>query len=281
MIFVFQDETKIPAKWLDKVGKLQAKLDALQTVEERKKFIDDHGAVWGEVKRQLLKMSHGKCWYSEALDAVSDWHVDHFRPKKCAVDADGTEHDGYYWLAFDWKNYRISGSFPNAPHKDDDGVTRGKWDYFPLANGSPRADWDHRDTRTEVCLLLDPINPADPKLMTFDEKGMPVSSDPTNAFIRKRVATTTHYLYLDSPRLIAARKQKWREVLDWIDEYHDACPEDENAVSAQDAQRLSRHIRRLADLTSPASPYAGTARACLRANGLSAFIQSPEEAQAA
>jgi len=81
-------------------------------------------------------MSHGKCWYSEAPDAVSDWHVDDYRSKKRTLDEDKTEYDGYHWLAFDWKNYRIAGSFPNSPHKDGEGVTRGKWDYFPLATHS-------------------------------------------------------------------------------------------------------------------------------------------------
>ena len=90
-------------------------------------------------------MSCLKCWYSEAPDAVSDWHVDHFRPKKRTLDEDKTEHEGYHWLAFDWRNYRIAGSYTNSPHRDGQGVTRGKWDYFPLANGSVRANWHQRD----------------------------------------------------------------------------------------------------------------------------------------
>ena len=232
MIFVFQDQRKIPQAWLDKVAALQAELEGKATPEERKKFIDDHSAVWGEIKGKLLEMSHNKCWYSEAPDAVSDWHVDHFRPKKRALDADKTEHEGYYWLAFDWKNYRIAGSYPNSPHKDDQGVTRGKWDYFPLANGCARADWDHRDCGSEICLLLDPANENDPKLLTFDEEGIPFPSDPGNAIAVKKVEVTVHYLYLDSPRLIAARKKKWRETMDWIEEYRAVCPDDIAACTA-------------------------------------------------
>ena len=81
MIFVFQDAAKIPEGWLSKVAGLQVELEKLQTPEERKTFIDAHSGVWGEIKEQLLEMSGHKCWYSEAPDAVSDWHVDHFRPK--------------------------------------------------------------------------------------------------------------------------------------------------------------------------------------------------------
>src|SRR5262249_41731985 len=121
MIYVYQDPAKIPSAWMKKVAKLQQQLEALPTADERKAFIDRHSAVWSEIKEKLLEMSHGKCWYSEAPDAVSDWHVDHFRPKKRALDHDKTEHEGYAWLAFDWKNYRIAGSYPNSPHQDNSG----------------------------------------------------------------------------------------------------------------------------------------------------------------
>lgn len=281
MIFVFQDESKIPQAWLDKVAALQAELEQLGTSEERKAFIDDHSAVWGEIKDKLLEMSHGKCWYSEAPDAVSDWHVDHFRPKKRALDEDKTEHEGYYWLAFDWKNYRVAGSYPNSPHRDGKGETRGKWDYFPLVDGCARADWDHRDCDQEICLLLDPASQNDPKLMTFDEEGVPAPSDSDNAIVVKKVATTVHYLYLDSPRLIAARKRKWRDTLDWIEEYREVCPPDIAACTPQDYQRFERHLGRLAQLTGPETSFAATARACLRANSLGDFIKTPEEAVAA
>jgi len=281
MIFVFQDQSKIPQEWLDKVAVLQQELERLGTASERKEFIDKHAGVWGEIKDNLLKMSHGKCWYSEAPDSVSDWHVDHFRPKKRALDEDKTEHEGYHWLAFDWENYRIAGSYSNAPHKDGKGVTRGKWDYFPLAPGCTRADWHNRDCKHEICLLLDPANKNDPRLMTFDEEGIPIPSDPKNPLIKKKVAITVHYLYLDNPRLVAARKQKWRETLDWIDEYRNCCPDTEEACTAQDNLRLERHIGRLAEITAPERPYAATARACLRANDLAWLIQAPEEAHAA
>lgn len=281
MIFVFRNQAKIPQAWLDEVATLQAELELLGTTKERKAFIDAHSGVWGKIKDKLLEMSHGKCWYSEAPDAVSDWHVDHFRPKKRALDEDKSEHDGYPWLAFDWKNYRIAGSYPNSPHKDGEGETRGKWDYFPLAQGSVRATWDRRDCCHEICLLLDPVRPNDPKLLTFDEEGIPIPSDPHSAIAVKKVETTIHYLFLDSPRLIAARKKKWRETLDWIEEYRDSAPNDIAACTAQDYERFERQLDRLAEITGPNSPYAATARACLRTNGLGPLIKAPEEALAA
>jgi uncharacterized protein (TIGR02646 family) len=281
MIYVFQDETKLPAGWLAKVTALQEALDQLDTKAKRKAYIDSKGAIWGEVKDALLQMSHNKCWYSEAPDAVSDWHVDHFRPKLRALDEDRTAHDGYPWLAFDWKNYRIAGSYPNSPHTDGHGTTRGKWDYFPLSAGSVRATWDQRSTANETVLLLDPASKTDPKLMTFDEEGVPIPVDPTNAIVKKRVETTVHFLHLDSPRLVSARKKKWREISDLIEEYRLACPDTYEACTLQDHQRVERLIGKLSAAAGPKAAYAATARACLRANGLAQFIEAVEEAVAA
>lgn len=282
MIFVRQDLSKIPQAWLDKVAGLQAELDACVDVTARKAFVRSaRASVWGEIKDELLALSNNKCWYSEAPDAVSDWHVDHYRPKGRALDEDGTEHEGYAWLALDWTNFRIAGSYPNSPHNDDQGVTRGKWDYFPLAAFSARAGWDSRDTQNEICLILDPTKRSDPKLISFDEQGLPHPADPNNPIVRKKVEVSVHYLFLDSPRLIAARKRKWRDTSSWIEEYQNVCPPDINQCTQQDVQRFERHIAKLSELTGPDSPYASTARCCLRVNGLDFLIQTPEEALAA
>lgn len=281
MIYIFQDESLIPQAWVDQVAKLQMELEKLPTQDERKAFIKKHDDTWGKIKDVLLAMSHGKCWYSEAPDAVSDWHVDHFRPKGRALDADKTVHEGYAWLAFDWKNYRIAGSYPNSPHNDEQGETRGKWDYFPLGNDCVRACWDNRDCDNEICLILDPAKKNDPKLLTFDENGFPRPSDPNNVIAKKKVETTVHLLYLDSPRLVAARKKKWRDTYDWIVEYRGATPTDIDLCTALDFARHERQLDKLSELTGPQAEYASTARACLRAYDLGHLIQLPEEAVAA
>lgn len=281
MIYVYLDGGKIPNEWLAKAAALTARLEGLATKEERAKLINTNNKLWSELKDVLLAMSCGKCWYSEAPDAVSDFHVDHFRPKGKSVDEDGKEYDGYQWLAFNWENYRIAGSYPNSPHKDGSGVVRGKWDYFPLAKGSSRASWSDRDTKNERYLLLDPTNEHDPKLLTFDETGLPKPSDPTNPIARKKVELTTRMLFLDSPRLVAARKAKWREVLDWLEEYLEVCPKDYDNCTPQDHARFTRHLDKVSRLTSSEAAYSATARACLRANGMDFLIQGPEHRRGA
>ena len=105
-------------------------------------------------------------------------------------------------------------------------------------------------------------------------------SDPGNAIIKKRVEITVHYLYLDSPRLMAARKKKWREITDWIETYRDVCPDTIEECTADDFVRFNRLVERIQALSGPDAAFAATARACLRANDLEQFIQAIEEAAA-
>jgi hypothetical protein len=117
--------------------------------------------------------------------------------------------------------------------------------------------------------------------LTFDEEGVPIPSDPKNPIAVEKVEATVHFLYLDSPRLIASRKRKWRDTLDWIAEYRDGFPERIEDCTLQDRRRFKRHLEKLSSLTGPDTPFAATARASLRANGLAMFVQAPEEAVAA
>lgn len=106
------DHVPDPA-WLVKADKLLAQLKAAPDTAARKAIIDANDKFWGKLKNWLLELSHEKCWFSESKDCFSHWDVEHYRPKKSAKDIDGTEHEGYWWLAFDWHNYRICGNAGN------------------------------------------------------------------------------------------------------------------------------------------------------------------------
>jgi len=86
------------------------------------------------LKDWLLKFSNGKCWFSEAKDTFSHMDVEHFRPKKSAKDLNGVEREGYWWLTFDWHNYRICGNVGN----------RKKGTFFPLSPGCTPATCNTR-----------------------------------------------------------------------------------------------------------------------------------------
>jgi hypothetical protein len=273
VIHISRDAAKIPPEWIKKAQALTADLEKLATPSERSAFIKKHAGLWGEIKEILRQMSHGKCWYSEAPDAVSDWHVDHFRPKNRAVEQDGTEHEGYPWLAFDWLNYRLCGSFPNSPHTDESGETRGKWDYFPLAKDSRRACWEDRCVGDEKRVLLDPTEKTDPTFITFDETGLPIPSIPSSPVVRERVTVTTKILYLDSPRLKEGRQAVWRRCLETINDIRGILDLQLKDYDAKRDQELVKLADRLVARTQPAEPYSATARACIRAHGMDFVYQ--------
>src|SRR5689334_14548604 len=129
--------------WLAKAEALLTELQQAPDRAARNLIIDQRAALWGELKEWLLTLSHQKCWFSEAKDCFNHWHVEHFRPKKSAKDADGTEYDGYWWLAFNWTNFRICGSVGNAK----------KGTFFPLRPNCARVQ-PFGDVRLEDHQLL-------------------------------------------------------------------------------------------------------------------------------
>ncbi len=194
-------ESKEPSEeWCGKARELTKKLMELDSDEERKELIERNDRVWKELKGWLCELSHNKCWYSEAKELYSPYHVDHFRPKSSAKELDGSKRAGYWWLAFDWKNYRISGATGNIK----------KSDYFPLREGSPVATVDGCDICEEITYLLDPTNPADPLLLMFDSDGLPKPAVREEKWEYQRVMVTIKLLRLDYPPLVDERKKIWK-----------------------------------------------------------------------
>ena len=229
------------------------------------------------IKNWLLELSHQKCWYSEAKDVVSNYDVDHFRPKGKAKNLDGTERDGYWWLAFEWTNYRIAGSICNSPHLDAKGKKRGKWDYFPLKAESTIAN-NKDNIADEIHYLLDPTNRADPPLITFDETGcIKPSNNDIASWDFERSNTTIRLLFLDNPDLTESRKKLWilcsrkinhiqnlTELLS--DEYLDNCS---GPAKKMINRVINDIIDELREMVSPEAQLSSTARACLLNSGAS------------
>jgi hypothetical protein len=107
----------------------------------------------------------------------TDFNVDHFRPKGAVKKTKGTyatrmvgsisqKHPGYWWLAFEPKNYRYSCQYANQPR--DNG---GKHDYFPLIDETMRV-WSSCSLPAHVnekAQLLDPCVKADVELLSFEK----------------------------------------------------------------------------------------------------------------
>jgi uncharacterized protein (TIGR02646 family) len=161
--------------------------------------------VWGDLAVPLKALSKEKCWYSESKNSASDKNVDHFRPKN-RVQED-PDHEGYWWLAFDWRNYRLSSQWCNQRRNDKVSKTSGgKWDHFPLRPGSFRAQLETDDYEQEEVELLDPIDPDDWKLLTFRPDGHPTPAKPAGTAEHNRAATTIEIYHLHCKELVDDRR---------------------------------------------------------------------------
>jgi len=161
--------------------------------------------VWRDLAKPLSVLQNGKCWYSESKNPTSDKDVDHFRPKNRV--AEDPDHEGYWWLAFNWRNYRYSCQWCNQRRVDAaNGTDGGKLDRFPVAPGSFRARLEGDNWRQEEVELLDPIDPEDWKLLTFLPNGQPTPAKDKGTREHDRAATSIRIYHLHCRELVIERK---------------------------------------------------------------------------
>lgn len=168
------------------------------------KAINESDEVWSNAKAALAEVSSDKCWYCECKEDRSDLHVDHFRPKGCVTGE--KDHAGYWWLALDWRNFRLACTYCNCVREDseidEDG---GKGNKFPIIPPPPRMrrPQDLQD-RTS---LLDPVIRADVEKLTFTRNGLPqpVTKDDASEDW-KRVQESIEVFHLRETRLKRARE---------------------------------------------------------------------------
>jgi uncharacterized protein (TIGR02646 family) len=250
--------SKPDALWLDKANELLRQLRHAPDASARNKIIDDNSSVWADLKPRMLTLSHGKCWFSEAKDCFSHWDVEHYRPKKVAKDADGSVHDGYWWLAFDWNNLRICGNAGN----------RKKGTFFPLRPGSSRIA-PFGDVRNEDPQLLDPVDQDDPLLLSFNLEGRAIpAAHITDDWEKERVKYSVERYNLDFPQLMDKRKTVWGECWNRIEEYLKELQfyhaDKTNMVARDRYKQALRHVR---ELMRDDQELSAVARACVLSTG--------------
>jgi uncharacterized protein (TIGR02646 family) len=195
--------------WLAKAEEALELISAVNARDERNEVLRLKARIWSLIKRDLATLSHGKCWYCEVRQTRSRMAVDHFRPKGRVKDV-VPEHDGYWWLAFEVSNYRLSCTFCNSPVTDDDGVTRGKQSFFPLLDESERARTPDDDLDLERPVLLDPLRSTDPPLLFFDPDGRVHPNPrlcPEGTIRFNRASASIEMLNLNHPGLRDKRKR--------------------------------------------------------------------------
>lgn len=201
MIFIDLENNPPPQDWIDRAENLTQQLIAASTIAAKNAIIDANENLWKELKDHLSALSNQKCWYSESINSGAHCHVDHFRPKKEVKDEDGNKTDGYWWLAFDWMNYRFSGPAANVR----------KSSYFHVVANRASNYGDNCDR--EDILFIDPIKVRDPDCLAFDNEGRVKPKD--------TITTTRNYIRADysirrfnlnAGSLIDKRKDKFRRA---------------------------------------------------------------------
>lgn len=243
--------------WLATSAQLVAEMAALDAAgkrDERNALIDANSGHWSALKEWLLALSGGKCWFSEVRELYSHYDVEHFRPKKEAKALDGAKRDGYWWLAFDYMNFRACGNVGN----------RKKGGWFPLQQGSLCSTYAVPCEESESRYLLDPIDDDDVSLIAFDEEGKVIPAPNASNWDQQRVQETVKRLKLNEHVPLAeARRKVWQRVDCLIEDFHEAkarCGAGNNPAAKAKLTEVRWRIRAMTD---PAAELSAVARWCL------------------
>ena len=185
-------------------GKSQEELQS-SILKVRKKAINAKSEIWVNAGKAVCKVMSDKCWYCEAKETRSDMPVDHFRPKNNVAEC--KEHQGYWWLAFNWENYRYSCTYCNSRRVDVE-TEGGKQDHFPLLNPKNRVFDEKGDLNAEHPVLIDPCDIDDVRLVAYLPNGEPREidqDDNSESFIRAN--RSIYFYHLNHYKAVRRRKQ--------------------------------------------------------------------------
>jgi uncharacterized protein (TIGR02646 family) len=239
------DDLSLPPDWEDRAKKVLDKLVEADP-STRKQLISDNTALWGELKTALSALSNGKCWYCDSRQIRSDNAVDHFRPKNGVADCKG--HEGYWWLAFDWRNYRFSCTYCNSRRKGEN-TSGGKGDQFPLIDEALRALKWGDNWNAEQPMLLDPTQAADPELLWFyiDGTPQPKFGEDEDKIKHKRATISIRLYHLDEERLEEKRRDLYQQLSRLVTRGNEAL---DDAAQTKDAIVKARAKKRFADVVN-------------------------------
>ena len=229
--------------------------------EQRKALIERYRTRWTAVRDAFEQYSDGKCWYVECRSPGADNDIDHYRPKSRV--ADDRTHPGYYWLAFEWRNLRLSCQRANRPRRDEEiGATGGKSDHFPLVNPKRRARAPQDDISLEIPAIVDPTNAADVAMLTFGRSGEVelVPERKEEPIAEAKLEASRLYLHLNWPRFRDERVMLYNEIERSVHRGEDLAPTDFGGMHAV-AQAFLDICKDLAKRTEPHEEYSRAARA--------------------
>ncbi len=264
MIPIDSSQMRVTPKWKVRAKRAMERLAALSETDRKRRLSRGSAGIWKDLKPDLEKLSNKKCWYCEARQIRSDMHVDHFRPK---AEVDGVDHPGYWWLAFDWKNYRLSCTFCNSPRKDPiRGCTEGKGSQFPLRDEQRRCRAAGTPTDDEQPLLLDPVVNSDPSSLMFQDDGQAISrySAAEAPWPNERAETSIRIYNLNHNDLKEERRRLYERCNRLVADADNAWTGyTQGLITGQ--SRFERAVNDIMELVDRNAEFAATARGCIEA----------------
>jgi hypothetical protein len=250
-----------PQDWIDEANALTVLLDAALTEVERAEIIENNQTLWRDdrIRNWLLQQFNNKCWYTEAQESVSSYHVDHYRPKGRVKDLEGNVSEGYWWLAFDWGNYRICGQLINVK----------KLDVFPLVEGL-RATQDPVSLELESPLIIDPTT-NETRFISYEQDEdvcLAVVAAGISPIETLRAQESINVLGLNiRDRLNTKRRSFWDDCSQMITEYR-------NAQAPQALRKVlqASAVTKLKKMVNYKTEFSSVAEACIRKNAPEALI---------
>ncbi len=257
MIYIPLENNPPDQDWLARADALTHQLINAPDTIARHAIIDANEALWGELKQHLCDLGFRKCWYTESRNDGAYCHVDHFRPKKKVLcENDKTDHGGYWWLAFDWMNYRYSGPVPNVRKRD----------YFHV---NARKAMNYGDSlENEDIRFLDPIKLSDPRKLSFDSSGevRSINSDTTSRdYIQ--VEYTIRRMNLNDEGLVEGRKAKYRRASTIVQAVNRLIELQNITYDIARQIKIDEAKRELLEMASRQSEYSAAVKFCLKSSG--------------
>ena len=255
---LLENGVKPPEAWCKKADELKKQICQETDCQKRRELIEKNRKHWNDLADWLRQISHNKCWYTEAQITADYPEVDHYRPKKESLGRDGTKiHDGYYWMAFDWTNFRLSKAVPN----------RKKGAYFPLRDNARAVCEPNGPIYDELPYLLDPIKKYDCLLLSFTEDGRPCPAPDAEEWDRLRTEYSIERYKLDYGPLNDARKTVWQTCLSLFNEWLRCKRECNKIGSAAMSARVDEKLDQFGKLLREESPFSMVAITCLLSTG--------------
>lgn len=244
-------ELELTDKWHAQSATALLKLTQLTTAAARSKALKAKSAqqVWRDYYECLPNYMKAKCWYCEGNDIRSSMPVDHFKPKG-AVDG-VAKHEGYWWLAFDWENYRCACEFCNS-RRVFAKTSGGKQNKFPIIDETQRAFKPTDDHHLEEPAILDPFNLSDTKSLWFDNDGKSMPNPHSTPTQKIKVTNSIDIFHLDEIKIVRKRLELRITIEREVKALRKALSEGNNIEIRKQKEQLMRR-------TSPSQAYSRAA----------------------